>query len=86
MQPKKWNTLRCLLLLVLLAGCVPSPQLRPDLQQATRDPLVEQAEGYASSGDYVAAAELFTPKATGPAHAGKRQSPRYDDRCAGGDR
>ncbi|MCB1860175.1 MAG: penicillin-binding protein activator [Gammaproteobacteria bacterium] len=59
MQPKKWNTLRCLLLLVLLAGCVPSPQLRPDLQQATRDPLVEQAEGYASSGDYVAAAELF---------------------------
>lgn len=69
MQPKKWNTLLCLLLLVLLAGCVPSPQLRPDQQKAPRDPAVEQAESFASTGDYVAAAELFEQIAAGKPYA-----------------
>ena len=56
MQPKKWNILLCLPLLWLLAGCVPSSDVRPDPHD---DPLVEQAEGFSDTGDYVAAADLF---------------------------
>ena len=67
MQPSIWN-LPLLLLLSLLAGCVPSPQTRPDLQEPAYDPLVEQAEGFASNGDYRAAASLFEQLAAGKAY------------------
>ena len=59
MQPKLWNTLLCLSLLWLLAGCVPSPELRPDQHEPANDPLVKQAESFAANGDFVAAAGLF---------------------------
>ena len=58
MQLNKWNILLCLLLW-LLAGCVPSPELRPDLREPAYDPLVDQAETIADSGDYLTAAMLF---------------------------
>jgi len=67
MQPNKWNTLLCLLLW-LLAGCVPSPELRPELQKPAHDPLVDQAENLANAGDYVAAADLFQQIATAKAY------------------
>ncbi|MCB1750759.1 MAG: penicillin-binding protein activator [Gammaproteobacteria bacterium] len=69
MQPKKWNTLPCLLLIWLLIGCVPSPQLKPDRHEPPYDPLVVQAEGLAQGGDHAAAAELFEQAAAAKPHA-----------------
>ena len=74
MQPKLWNTLLCLSLLWLLAGCVPSPELRPDQHEPANDPLVKQAESFAANGDFVAAAGLFERIAADKLFAEKQRS------------
>ncbi len=62
MQSNKWLSLLSALVLLFMAGCVPSPEIRGIT--TTSDPLVEQAEALAAAGDYVAAAELFEQSAS----------------------
>ena len=45
-------------MVTLLAGCVPSPEIRVS-GPIRNDPAIEQAEALAAAGDYVAAAALF---------------------------
>ena len=54
-----------LLLLLLVTGCVPSPDVREESSQPDTDPLLEQAASLEAIGDYISAAELLEQIAPG---------------------
>jgi hypothetical protein len=72
MQLKNWNRLLLLLLIWILAGCVPETSVRPSLDESN-DPLIMQAEALALAGDHATAADIFEQAAKSRSDRGLRQ-------------
>jgi len=66
MQPDIHNfSFSLLLILLLLTGCVPSPDVREKPSEQDTDPLLKQAASLETMGDYISAAELLEQIAPG---------------------